>query len=167
MNVQKWRVQRLALASERGAAFNEMRVCPKANYTWVTCTASSPLTCCTFRSRFPSLSASERTARVTAGRSERDSRDLGCLVTPPRRPCSPLLVKQKWNRWRTSANSCQSCHALRRRPGLDTQLGPAATPPPPPSSLTGFFLADLFNLKKNKKNFDTNTFLVRNACKYN
>lgn len=49
MDVRKWHVQRLALASERHAAFNEMRVCPKANYTWVTCTASSPLTCCTFR----------------------------------------------------------------------------------------------------------------------
>lgn len=49
MNVQKWRVQRLALASELHTVFNEMRVCLKANYTWVTCTASSPLTCCTFR----------------------------------------------------------------------------------------------------------------------
>lgn len=66
-------------------------------------------------------------------------RDLGCLEMPSGPPCPPPLVKQKRKRWRTSANSCQSCHALCRRLGLDEQLVeiPAETcrPASPPSPL--------------------------------
>lgn len=71
------------------------------------------------------------------------SRDLGCLgaAERPSPPASPCQTKEK--RWRTSANSCQSCHALRRRLSLDEQLveipaetcRPASPPSRPPPSL--------------------------------
>lgn len=76
---------------------------------------------------------------------------LSRAAQQPSLPASPCHTKEK--RWRTSANSCQSCHALSRRLSLDKRLAeiPAETcrPAPPPLLWHHYLLilyADLFHI---------------------
>ena len=109
------------------------------------------------------------------------SRDLGCLgaAERPSLPASPCQTKEK--RWRTSTNSCQSCHALRRRLSLDERLVeiPAETcrpASPPPVRRRHYLLvlyADLFHFtvfssaKTLLRARDRSLITLRNAWKYN
>lgn len=136
---------------------------------WVTCRANTPFTCFTFRNHskhafyllrlcsffLPAnfMSHDRQVGVNVTHRKPLPRPRLSWAAQQPSLPASPCHTKEK--RWRTSANSCQSCHALCCRRALDKQLVEIPTetcrpaPPAPPPFLYHHYLlilyADLFH----------------------